>query len=200
MLRWTNPESRRRVSFPLHDRPPNLLIGRKDGASVQISDRRMSRAHATLRFVDGVWILKDINSTLGTQIAREGHPWRRVSDEISLRDGDRLRLGDTVIEYFDPPEFGEADDAGIYSSDAIIELTPREQEVLEALCQAAFNGEPKLPSYEEIAGRLKIKISTVRTHVKHLFRKFDVGDRARLVGRAIDEGWVSPPRDGGERA
>ena len=55
-------------------------------------------------------------------------------------------------------------------------LTPREYEVLTALCEGLSN--------REIASRLFITESTVKTHVSNLLLKLDVSRRTQLIGRA----------------
>ncbi len=60
-----------------------------------------------------------------------------------------------------------------------VEISPREAEVLDAVCQRLSNA--------EIAAKLHISVRTVESHVSSLLRKFDVGDRWGLVDRARAE-------------
>ncbi len=62
-------------------------------------------------------------------------------------------------------------------------LSPREQEVLHALAQGATTG--------EIARRLVISESTVKTHVRHILEKLDATTRAEAVARAAALGLLS---------
>jgi DNA-binding NarL/FixJ family response regulator len=59
-------------------------------------------------------------------------------------------------------------------------LTAREAEVL-GLIAAGFNN-------REIAGRLVISETTVKTHVNHLFAKIDARDRAAAINYAVAHG------------
>lgn len=52
-------------------------------------------------------------------------------------------------------------------------LTPREREILEALAQGFL--------YKEIAERLGIGITTVRTHLKSIYEKLQVNNRTEAV-------------------
>lgn len=57
------------------------------------------------------------------------------------------------------------------------ELTPREREVLEHLVQGA--------NYLNVAARLSIGAETVRTHIKSIYRKLHVSNRADVVRTAL---------------
>jgi DNA-binding CsgD family transcriptional regulator len=194
-LQWTDPITRQRRRFVLGEGGASLVIGRQPGVSVQVSDKRMSRTHAMLSLADGVWIVSDLQSTLGTFFQRDGQTWQRLSSGLALRDRDRLRLGRTVIEFLDPPASVSNVDAGIYTAGPDFQITPREMEVLEALCEAVFHQRRRLPTDRELGERFVLAPSTIKTHVQNLMQKFDVGERGLLVRRAIDEGWVSDPRD-----
>jgi DNA-binding NarL/FixJ family response regulator len=63
-------------------------------------------------------------------------------------------------------------------------LTEREVQVLELIAQGCSN--------VEIAQRLAISLDTVKSHVKHVFTKLRVRDRAQAVIAAYESGLVSP--------
>jgi two-component system response regulator DegU len=56
-------------------------------------------------------------------------------------------------------------------------LSPREQEVLRALAQGYRN--------KEIAVHLGVSVGTVKTHLRHIFRKLTVSDRTSAVLTAL---------------
>jgi predicted component of type VI protein secretion system len=68
-----------------------LLVGRHPACDVQLSRPGVSRYHARLTFRDGVWVLRDLDSTNGTTIngARVGR--------CRVRPGDHLVLGDEHV-------------------------------------------------------------------------------------------------------
>lgn len=71
-----------------------VTIGRSEENSLQVSDRFVSSRHALLCLRDGNRILVDRGSTNGTFVNGA-----RVEDEVELSDGDRIALGNTVLEY-----------------------------------------------------------------------------------------------------
>ena len=76
------------------------------------------------------------------------------------------------------PRFAQA------ASARIGELTPREHEILLLVAQSLTNA--------EIAARCSLSEGTVKTHVKHLFAKLGLRDRAQAVVFAYETGLVVP--------
>ena len=72
------------------DRP---TIGRLAESDVMIDDKGVSRRHAQIRTKDGRSTLTDLGSTNGTKLNGQQVQSRPLSD------GDRITVGNTVIEY-----------------------------------------------------------------------------------------------------
>ncbi|WP_329103886.1 FHA domain-containing protein [Micromonospora sp. NBC_01699] len=85
----------RGASFRL--RPGTRRIGREEGVDIVIDDRKVSRRHATVELADGRAVLTDCGSTNGTW-----HNDQRISQFRELRDGDRIRVGNVELRFFDP--------------------------------------------------------------------------------------------------
>jgi two-component system, cell cycle response regulator len=72
------------------------LIGRSDSAHVRIDQESVSRKHARLVSMGtGCWRVIDLGSTNGTFV--NDHPVA----EAELRNGDMLRIGQTIFKYLD---------------------------------------------------------------------------------------------------
>jgi DNA-binding NarL/FixJ family response regulator len=74
--------------------------------------------------------------------------------------------------------------AGVVSTPGLDELTERETEVLKLMARGLSNG--------EIAARLYVGETTVKTHVSRVLMKLDVRDRVQAVVAAYDSGLVRP--------
>lgn len=61
-------------------------------------------------------------------------------------------------------------------------LTMREQEVLSQLCMGK--------SYKLIADALFISQDTVRSHIKHIYKKLEVNSKSEAVAKALKNKWV----------
>ena len=81
-------------AFPLGATGTELTVGRGGGCGVALPDDTfVSQLHARIFHADGSWFVEDLGSTNGTFLNRQ-----KVSGPQSLRKGDRLQVGRTVLE------------------------------------------------------------------------------------------------------
>jgi pSer/pThr/pTyr-binding forkhead associated (FHA) protein len=122
----------------------------------------------------------------------------RLRQRRRLVNGDVLRFGDTLVVYRAPPrESRETVALGAWSRE--VHVSPAQRRVLIALCRPYRDGDQFATpaSNLEIANELVLSVDAVKTHLRSLFDKFEVGDlprdakRGRLVQRAFEVGVIT---------
>lgn len=73
---------------------PEMIIGRSDSANIQVDQESVSRHHAKILTVDSASTITDLDSTNGTFVNNV-----RVEGETHLRDGDIVRVGQTIFKH-----------------------------------------------------------------------------------------------------
>jgi pSer/pThr/pTyr-binding forkhead associated (FHA) protein len=184
------------VIVPLEAETQRITIGRGEGSDVQVWwDRDISRAHAELERIGGVWTVTDEGlSRNGTFVNGT-----RVASRQRLRDGDVLRMGSTVVVFRDPQSAGFSETRMGALDLAPPTVSEAQRRVLIALCRPYKQPGPFTTpaTNQEIAGELFLSVEAVKTHMRALFAKFTVEDlpqnqkRARLIERAFQTGLVS---------
>ena len=112
-----------------------------------------------------------------------GYLLKWVDGQDLVRQLERAADGETVV---DPTMAGRAVSsaarlqAGEFWPGARLGLTQRESEVLAHLVAGLSN--------RAIAGKLVLGEETVKSHVRAIYRKLEVGDRAGAVATALREG------------
>ena len=170
----------------------HLTVGRSPACGIAlIWDAQVSRSHATIEAVDGVWtVLDDGRSTNGTFVNEE-----RVQGRRTLRHLDVIRVGATRLRFHDPSATTDSKLTEVAAQAVVPTLTPAQLRVLIALCRPADGP----ASNEEIAEELTVSIDTVKTHMRALFDAFNLQasvpyrKRFELVRLAVDAGMVAPP-------
>jgi pSer/pThr/pTyr-binding forkhead associated (FHA) protein len=89
-LRAVAPDDLRGRTFALGD---EVTVGRAAGCQVTIDDSYASQLHARVYARDGTWYVEDLGSTNGTYLNR-----RKVTGPMVLQRGDKLQIGNTVLE------------------------------------------------------------------------------------------------------
>jgi pSer/pThr/pTyr-binding forkhead associated (FHA) protein len=172
-------------------------IGKAVENDVSVADdATASHLHAVLeRFAAG-WCVTDLGSSNGTWVNGE-----RIWASRRLRHGDEIRIGQTRLIFRDPlTTAGAVTEAEI----APPTLTPRERDVLLALCRPLLARDmfTEPASTKAIADELVITPAAVKQHLANLFDKFgvtheDAHRRSRLANEALRRGAVSLTELGG---
>jgi pSer/pThr/pTyr-binding forkhead associated (FHA) protein len=173
-----------------------LWVGRGPSADVRLGwDEEVSALHAQIEVVrDECTLVDDGLSRNGSFVNEE-----RVHGRRHLRDGDALRFGRTVVTYRRPGD--EAPEATVVASElaAAATVSPAQRKVLVALCRPYKEGDSFATpaTNQQIGAELHLGVDAVKTHMRALFEKLEVGDlpqnqkRAALVERALQTGIVN---------
>lgn len=171
-------------------------IGRRGEADLSIAwDPEVSGLHAELQGLSGEWaIVDDGLSTNGTFVNGE-----RVSGRRRLRDGDRIRLGRTILVY----RLGDSapPSATAIASEASMtqDLTDTQRRVLVALCRPYRDGDSFATpaTNQQIAEEVFLSVDAVKMHLRSLYGKFELSElaqnekRARLAECALQFGVIT---------
>ena len=89
--------------YGLAGRP--LVGGRAPAAEIQVVDPKVSRRHFLVAPKEQAYTIRELRSTNGVWVNDE-----RISGDRVLEDGDRIRVGDTVLVFRsqDDPERSDA--------------------------------------------------------------------------------------------
>jgi DNA-binding CsgD family transcriptional regulator len=179
------------------DRGP-VLVGRHPECGVRVTDLTVSKRHALLSPLNGLWLVEDVGSKGGTEVVR-GDRRETLRGRQTLCHGDCLAIGSTMLIYKDE-EIADHQGETTTSVDggAGIVLTPSERDVLGVLCRPSVAATGSQASNAEIAERLVVSVDTVRAHLKSIYAKLGITEgtsgqrRSELVRRALREGHVMP--------
>lgn len=171
-----------------------VTVGRAAGNGVVLAgDENVSRLHAVLERVGPGWCVRDLGSRNGTFVNGA-----RISGERALQHGDEVRVGTTRLVFRATRPAGP-DEAVTVARGPAPALTPREREVLVALCRPVFTGDVLgVPaSTRDIAAELVVTEDAVKQHLLRLYDKFEVtvtaggSRRVELAREAVLRGAVS---------
>jgi hypothetical protein len=164
-----------------------MTVGTLESNDLVVDAEGVSRVHAAFERFGGAWCVRDLGSRNGT-LVNGG----RVIGERALHSGDEIVLGRLRLLFHAPGQGKE--------TDAIAEpppLTPRECDVLLALCRPLLTGDAftEPASIRAIAAELVVSEAAVKQHLSHLYDKFDVGvhgerRRVQLANAAVARGAV----------
>jgi ATP/maltotriose-dependent transcriptional regulator MalT len=158
---------------------------------VLASDPTVSRMHAVLERFAGGWCVRDLAARNGTFVNGQ-----RLLGDRQLRSGDEIRVGATRLVF--RAEGLDAEETETQAAKSAPALTPRERDVLVALCLPLASGDlfTEPAPIRQIADALVVTEAAVKQHLLHLYDKFGIHSgtrsrRVRLANEAIRRGAVS---------
>jgi pSer/pThr/pTyr-binding forkhead associated (FHA) protein len=193
-LAFRDGDGRQRILRLEGDR---LKVGRDaDSDLALLWDGKASRLHALLEGHGRSWtVVDDGLSRNGTLV--NGVP---VRGRRRLNDGDAIQFGTTEVLFRDPVQGADETVPGEDERSPAGGVTASQRRVLIALCRPLVErtDAAAIPlSNPEIARELVVTVEAVRTHMKALFRLFEVPElpqnqkRAELARRALVTGVVT---------
>jgi FHA domain len=172
-------------------------VGRRAEADISIPwDGEVSGLHAELQCRSGEWmIIDDGISTNGTYV--QG---KRVNGRQRLRDGDRIRVGRTVLVFRDGQPLPVPATAAAGERPTLQALTDMQHRVLVALCRPYTGGATYAApaSNQQIADEVFLSLDAVKMHLRTLFARFELSElpqnqkRAKLAELMLEHGIISP--------
>jgi hypothetical protein len=156
-------------------------------------DRAVSRLHALVENYGSGWTVRDLGSRNGTYVNG-----RRVLGERALQTGDQLLVGKTRIVFHERGRANAPKVTAVIGGGDRPELTPRERDVLHALCRPLASSAPfpQPASIRAIAAELVVTQAAVKQHLLNLYAKFGLDDpsesrRVRLANEAVLRGMLN---------
>jgi pSer/pThr/pTyr-binding forkhead associated (FHA) protein len=178
------------------DANAELWVGRAGSADVRLEwDEEVSALHAQIEVVRGECTLVDDGLSRNGSFVNE----ERVHGRRHLRDGDSLRFGRTLVAYRRPGEDAPEATAIAGEVPGAATVSPAQRKVLLALCRPYKDGDSFATpaTNQQIGEELHLSVDAVKTHMRALFEKLEVGDlpqnqkRVGLAERALQTGIVN---------
>jgi DNA-binding CsgD family transcriptional regulator len=164
-----------------------VTVGTLESNDVVVDVDGVSRVHAVFERFGEAWLIRDLGSRNGTFVNGG-----RIIGERALHSGDEIILGRLRLLFHAPARGTET--AAIAQPPP---LTPRERDVLLALCRPLLTGDAftEPASIRAIAAELVVSEAAVKQHLSRLYDKFDVGAhgerrRVQLANAAVARGAV----------
>ena len=148
-----------------------------DGLAVThavVRDGLPSRVLLLSALTDGGVVYRALESGAAGYLAKDARREEIVDAVLACARGDNVLSADLASGLVSEIRLRSRDDAPI--------LTDRESEILKLVAQGK--------SLPEIAKQLYLGVTTVKTHVQHLYAKLGVSDRAAAVAEAMRHGLI----------
>jgi FHA domain len=171
-------------------------LGRRAETDLSVPwDREVSGLHAEFQNLGGeLTVIDDGLSTNGTYVNG-----KRIGGRQRLRDGDRVRVGRTVLAYKTAEATPAQETVAAIDRPTLLKLTDSQRRVLIALCRPFHDGSrfATPATNQQIASEVFLSVDAVKMHLRSLFGKFELADlpqnqkRAKLAEYALQLGVVT---------
>jgi pSer/pThr/pTyr-binding forkhead associated (FHA) protein len=168
-----------------------IAIGRSPSNQIVLEDEQVSRLHAALEHYSSGWSIRDLASVNGTMVNGE-----RIHTEHRLVAGDEVRIGSVRLVF--RPGTHDGHDATIGAGEKPPRVTPRELDVLVALCRPLMSSQSfaQPATMQEMADELVVTTASIKFHLANLYDKFGIPEightrRGQLANEAVRRGAVT---------
>lgn len=130
-----------------------VTIGRKEGNTIRLTERNVSRRHARLLRQETTFAVEDLSSYTGVRVNGQ-----RIQTPTPLRDGDRIQIGDYRLDLrSDDPRPSSQDDTATLPSlpKALLGSNLASPSTAAALASARTTA-PALPTADALAASLRL--------------------------------------------
>jgi hypothetical protein len=175
---------------------PTRTLGRRPEMDLSLYwDTEVSGLHAELQGLGGEWMIVDDGlSTNGTYVNNQ-----RISGRQRLKDGDRIRIGRTLLAYNAASSAPVRETVSAGAQPQQQQLTDMQRRVLVALCRPYREGGSFATpaTNQQIASEVFLSIDAVKMHLRTLFLRFELAElpqnrkRAALAECALQFGVIS---------
>ena len=175
---------------------PTRTVGRRREMDLALYwDTEVSGLHAELQGLGGEWMIVDDGlSTNGTYVNDQ-----RVNGRQRLKDGDRIRIGRTLLAYNAASSAPARETVSAGGRPPFQQLTDLQRRVLIALCRPYRDGGSFATpaTNQQIASEVFLSIDAVKMHLRTLFLRFELAElpqnrkRAALAEFALQFGVIS---------
>jgi pSer/pThr/pTyr-binding forkhead associated (FHA) protein len=172
-----------------------ISIGRRGDQDIVLHwDKQVSRAHALLERLGGDWTLIDELSQNGSYVNGD-----RVNKRTRLAHKDVMCFGATRITFQDRTSAEQIDSTARASEETWAPMTPRDRDVLRALCRPLIDDSSALPaSNEDIAAEVALSVDSVKSRLRAQYERYGLVDlrqgekRTRLARLLLSNGTFKP--------
>ena len=143
-------------------------------ANAVVRDRLHTRVLLVSAFTDSGVVYQALETGVAGFVSKEARREQIVDAVLACARGENVVPADIAAGLVSEIRLRRTDERPV--------LTPREQEILRLISDGK--------SLPEIASQLYLGLTTVKTHVQHLYEKLGVSDRAAAVAIAMRRGLI----------